>query len=257
VNPRRQTGARSAIADALEERLALMAPARRLRLALGDEVVSAYAGGRPLRLLDAGTGDGLLALALAKRHPEWTVLGVDLREDMLAGARERARARGLDNVSFERADLTQALDRSGFDVVLALECLSEIPDDQQALRVMAAALAPGGLFATHVPESSWRPVLPGSSSTWREQVRQGYSADEIAAAVRGAGLEQVEVRPTYRTTATVAQEMRDRIKDSGLAIRAAAFPALAAAVRLERWGITGGRANALLALGRRPRQPRA
>lgn len=252
MNARRQTGARSAIAAALEERLALMAPARRLRLALGDEAVSAYAGGRPLRLLDAGTGDGLLALALAKRHPEWTVLGVDLREDMLAGARERAQARGLDNVSFEQADLTRTLERSGFDAVLALECLSEIPDDEQALGVMAGALVPGGLFAAHVPESSWRPVLRGSSSTWREQVRQGYSADQIAAALRQAGLEQVEVRPTYRTTATLAQEIRDRIKDSGLPVRAAAFPALAAAVRLERWGVTGGRANALLAIARRP-----
>src|SRR5205823_9654053 len=143
------------------------------------------------------------------------------RDDMLAGARERARARGLDNVSFERADLTEALERSGFDAVLALECLSEIPDDQQALRVMAEAVAPGGLFAAHVPESSWRLVLRGSSPTWRDQVRQGYRSEEIAADLRRAGLEQVEVRPTYRFTATLAQEARDRIKDSGLAVRAA------------------------------------
>jgi hypothetical protein len=60
------------------------------------------------------------------------------------------------------------------------------------------------------------------------------------------------VRPTFRVTAAVAQEIRDRIKGSPLAVRAAVFPALAAAVRLERWGITGGRAHALLATGRRP-----
>lgn len=179
------------------------------------------------------------------------MLGVDLRENLLDGARARARARGLANVRFASANLTQPLPGSGFDGVVAIECLSEISDDQQALRMMALALAPGGLFVAHVPERSWRAILPGSASTYREQVRQGYSADEIAAALRRSGLDQVEVRPTFRATVAVAQEIRDRIKGSSLAIRAAAFPALAAAVRLERWGITGGRPHALLAVGRR------
>lgn len=240
------------VAAGLEERLALMAPARRLRLALADEVASAFAGDRPIRVLDAGVSDGLLTLAVAKRHPAWQVLGVDLRENLLDGARKRATARGLANARFEVADLTAPLAGGPFDVVLAIECLSEIPDDAGALARMAEVLVPGGLLVAQVPEQSWRPVLRGSEATWREQVRQGYSTEGIGAALGAAGLEEVEVRPTYRATAMVAQEVRDRIKGSALAVRAAAFPLLAAAVRLERWGATGGRANALLAIGRRP-----
>ncbi|MEK6276815.1 MAG: methyltransferase domain-containing protein [Actinomycetota bacterium] len=247
-----QTGLGAKLAALIEERLALMAPARRLRLALADDIVTRYAGERPIRVLDAGAGDGLLSLAIAKRHPRWSVLGVDLRADLLDGARARARSRSLHNASFEPADLTEPLPASGFDVVLALECLSEIPDDEQALQMMAAALAPGGLLVVQVPDREWRPLLSGSAATWREQVRQGYSAEQIAAALRRSGLERVDVQPTFRTTAALAQEIRDRIKDSNLAIRAAAFPVLAAAVRLERWGITGGRPNALLAVARRP-----
>jgi trans-aconitate methyltransferase len=236
----------------LEERLALMAPSRRLRLVLADEVLTGYAGNRPIRLLDAGCGDGLLSLALAKRHPDWTVVGADRRDDLLAGARARARARSLRNVSFELVDLTQPMPESGFDAVIALECLHEIPDDEQALRTMAAALAPGGLLAIQVPDRDWVPVLPGSAATWREEVRHGYGAGEITAALRRAGVERVELRPTYRSLVAAAQEVRDRIKGSSLALRVAAFPALAAAVRLERWGLTWGRANATLALARRP-----
>ena len=82
------------LAAVLEERLALMAPARRLRLALADEIVSAEAGGRPIRLIDAGSGDGLLSLALAKRHPDWTVVGVDLRDDLLEGGPRAGYGRG-------------------------------------------------------------------------------------------------------------------------------------------------------------------
>ena len=55
-------GALGKLRAILEERLALMAPSRRLRLALADEVLSGEATGGTLRVLDAGCGDGLLTL---------------------------------------------------------------------------------------------------------------------------------------------------------------------------------------------------
>jgi len=238
----------------LEERLALMAPARRLRLKLADRVLSEFAGDRPIRVLDAGCGDGLLSLALAKRHPEWTLVGVDLREDMLAGARARAEGRGLSNITFQAGDLLQPLPLSGFDVVIALECLSEIPDDEGALRTMAGALAPGGLLAVQVPDREWQPVLPGSATTWREQVRQGYDAAGLEALLARVGLKGASFQGTYRSLVAGAQEIRDRIKGSPLPLRLLAFPFLAAAVRLEHHGITWGRPNAIFATAHRPTQ---
>lgn len=238
----------------LEERLALMAPARRLRLRAAERALGGYAGGRPLRLLDAGCGDGLLTLALAKRHPEWTLLGIDLREDLLEGARKRAAARGLGNVEFRSADLLRPLPFGGFEAVIALECLSEIPDDEAALAAMSGAAAPGALLAVQVPDQDWRPVLPGSATTWREQVRQGYTQGGIEALLAKTGLERVEAQGTYRSLAAAAQEIRDRIKGTPLPVRLLAFPFLAAAVRLESLGITWGRPNAIFATGRRPAQ---
>jgi len=238
----------------LEERLALMAPARRLRLALAEGAVAACLGDASrLRVLDAGCGDGLLSLAMAKRHPNWALVGVDLREDLLDGARKRAVARGLPNARFVSGNLEQPLPERDRDAVTAVECLSEIPDDRQALRMMREALRPGGLIVVQVPERDWRPVLPGSPGTWREQVRQGYTAEQLQALLEETGFTEVEVRPTYRSLAAAAQEIRDRIKDRGLLIRLLAFPFLAGAVRLERAGLTWGRGNALLASGRRER----
>lgn len=248
----KRDGLRARARGGLEERIALMAPSRRLRLALAEEALAEFSGGRPLRVLDAGSGDGLPSLLIAKRHPSWTLVGMDLSESLLAGARERAANRGLENVSFRKADLTRPpLPEAGFDAVIALECLNEIPDDRAALRTMAESLAPGGLAVVQAPEAQWKPILKGSDPTWREEVRHGYSAAELAAALRDAGLERVEVRPTFHATAELAQEIRDRIKDRGLALRAAAFPAMVAAVRAERLGLTGGRPNALFSLSRR------
>ena len=247
----RRHGPAGTLSAALEERLALMAPARRLRLALANRIVTDYAGERPIRVLDAGAGDGLLSLALAKRHPAWSLLGLDFRERLLDGARARAQARSLGNARFQPADLTRPLPESGFDVVLALECLSEISDDEAALRSMAAALAPDGLLVVQVPGHDWEPVLPGSAPTWRHQVRQGYSSDDLVAKLRRAGLDRIAVRPTYHAPVVLAQEATDRIKRAPVAIRAAAFPLMAAPVRLERWGATAGRPRALIATARR------
>ena len=178
---------RARVDGALEERLALMAPARRERLALASRALAAGGGRGKLRIIDAGCGDGLLTIALARKHPDWAFLGVDLRDDMLEGARIRARSRSLENVSFVAGNLELPLPERGRDAVLAIECLSEIPDDRLALQRMTEALAPGGLLVVHVPERDWRPVLSGSATTWREQVRQGYGAAELAYALRRRG----------------------------------------------------------------------
>ena len=232
-----------------------MAPSRRLRLALAERAAAKFAAGRPIRLLDAGCGDGLLSLEIARHHPDWEVVGFDLREEALSSAADRARRHGIGNVGFQAADLTRELPESGFDAVLGIECLSEIPDDRAALAAMAGAIAAGGLFVVQAPEANWRPVLKSSAGTWREQVRQGYTAPELGEALAEAGLEQVEIEPTYRSTAALAQELRDRIKGSSPAVRALAFPPCAAAVRFELWGLTWGRANALLGTARKPAEP--
>jgi 2-polyprenyl-3-methyl-5-hydroxy-6-metoxy-1,4-benzoquinol methylase len=234
----------------LEERIALMAPARRLRLKVAEAVLSEFAGGKPIRVLDGGCGDGLLSLALAKRHPSWQVVGVDLRSDLLQGARARAHGRGLDNVTFEVADLLRPLPVSRFDAVIALECLSEIPDDEAALRTLGAALRPDGLLIAQVPDADWRPVLRGSATTWREQVRQGYASADLAAMLERAGLSVASLQGTYRSLAAAAQEVRDRIKERSLPLRLLAFPFLAGAVVLEYRGLSWGRPNAILAIAR-------
>jgi SAM-dependent methyltransferase len=243
---------RARLEAGLEERLALAAPARRLRLAVVDEVLAERVAGGALRVLDAGCGDGLITLALAKRYPGCSFLGVDVREGLLNAARARAHARRRLNVRFQHADVTRKLPEGGFDVVLAIECLEEIEDDRAALRAIAAALAPGGMLLVQVPERTWRAILPGSPSMWRDQVRQGYGADELSEVLQEAGLEAVSVRPTFRGTVVVAQELADRFRQAPLPARAAVFPAIAAAVRLERLGMTWGRGHALLALAVRP-----
>ncbi len=77
-------------------------------------------------VLDVGTGTGRAALQLAKAGAR--VTGVDASEEMLAVARERAAADGID-VTFRQGDAhaVNVPDRS-FDVVVCLRVLMHTPD---------------------------------------------------------------------------------------------------------------------------------
>ena len=242
-------GPRVSVRGALEERLALMAPARRLRLALADQVLSARLGERPVRVLDAGCGDGLLSLALAKRHPEWTFLGARPARGHARAARARGPRRAASPTSSSKpADLRSRCRAEGMDAVIALECLSEIPDDEQALRMMAGALAPGGLLVAQVPERGWRPVL-------RAAPRPGASRSARATPLRSsppccarAGLEPVEVR---RPTAPRRRRAGAAGPDQGLRPRGANARLPGPGGVRCGWsgsGVTWGQPNAILAV---------
>jgi release factor glutamine methyltransferase len=63
------------------------------------------------RLVDVGTGSGVLAITLAAERPELEISAVDLSEDALALARENALLLGVsDRITFHRSDLLDDLD---------------------------------------------------------------------------------------------------------------------------------------------------
>jgi SAM-dependent methyltransferase len=238
--------------EILERHVRELPPGRRLRQELARASIERFADGRPLRVLDAGAGEGLLATALGRRHPDWTVAAVDLSEDALALGRELAEERRAANVRFEQADVTKPLGTSEYDAVAALECLLEIEEDEAALRSFAAALRPGGLFVAHVPERSWAPLLRSSRPAWKLEVRHGYDRDEIVSLLERAGLRVERVRPTTRGTLQLAEELRERVRDARLTVRAAAFPLMRTALALERAGATWGPARGFYIEARKP-----
>jgi len=72
-----------------------------------------------LKILDVGTGSGVIALSLAAKLPQSQVRGVDISEEALSLARENANRLGLaDRVEFSKNDLLENLSER-FDVIVA------------------------------------------------------------------------------------------------------------------------------------------
>ena len=99
------------------------------------------------RVLDVGTGTGVVSLQAAQRvRPSGKVVGIDLSEAMLTVAKTKAAQTGLTNyVEFSKMDAEALeLENQSFDVVLSLFALLHFPNPLLALKEMFRVLRPGG-----------------------------------------------------------------------------------------------------------------
>ena len=168
---------------------------------------------RPLRVLDAGSGRGDLAIAVAKQHPNWQVIGVDLALDRAAYAVEAAKYLGLKNLEFRIGDLATLGLENEFDLIVNSDVLEHIEDDRSVLRNLFRALRPGGHLIVTSPSIPQRKHL--RLVRWRERrinfsvrdyghVRHGYSKRDIEDKFREAGGRVVSTYFTFGFFGTLA-----------------------------------------------------
>jgi ubiquinone/menaquinone biosynthesis C-methylase UbiE len=97
------------------------------------------------RVMDAGTGTGHTALAVAPLVAE--VVAVDLTPSMLEQGRTLAAERGITNVQFATGDIEHLEFADGsFDVVVSRYSAHHYPHPARAVAEIARVLKPGGVF---------------------------------------------------------------------------------------------------------------
>lgn len=102
-----------------------------------------------IRVLDIGCGRGLAVLHLAARYPNSRFVGYDLSAPALEQARRQAREQSLNNVAFERRDLTgfdSEANRAEFDLITAFDAIHDQADPQGVLNGIQLALSSNGIF---------------------------------------------------------------------------------------------------------------
>ncbi|MDT9691350.1 class I SAM-dependent methyltransferase [Streptomyces sp. P9(2023)] len=101
------------------------------------------------RILDVGSGPGVITALLAEAFPLAEAVAVDATPELLERARERAEVKGLaDRVTTLRAELPADFDALGeADLIWAGNSTHHIGDQRSALASFAGLLRPGGLIA--------------------------------------------------------------------------------------------------------------
>lgn len=135
--------------------------ARRARDPEFVELEREIAAVRARRVLDAGSGEGGVALAVAARHPEAHVEGIEVAATNVRIA--RLLARRTPNVAFrqglaEEAHLAFAPET--FDLAYSFAVLEHVRDVDTTVDSILTVLRPGGRFCFVVPMHEFRVVGP-------------------------------------------------------------------------------------------------
>lgn len=102
--------------------------------------------GEGRRVLDIGCGAGATSLAMARRlGPEGLALGVDISGPLVEAAKARARAEGLAQAAFVKADAqTYAFEPRDFDAVISRFGVMFFDDPQAAFANIRRGVRPDG-----------------------------------------------------------------------------------------------------------------
>jgi demethylmenaquinone methyltransferase/2-methoxy-6-polyprenyl-1,4-benzoquinol methylase len=165
-------------------------------------------------LLDIATGTGDIAFEARRRVPDLRVVAADLTLPMM---RVGQRRNGAGALSWQAADtLHLPYTAAAFDAVTSGYLFRNVPDIPGALAEQVRVLKPGGwlvtLDTTPPPHNLLRPfiglhlryvipllgrIVTGQRDAYRylpESTLGFKTADELAALMRAAGLEQVQYR---------------------------------------------------------------
>ncbi|MCZ4554767.1 methyltransferase domain-containing protein [Rhodococcus maanshanensis] len=110
------------------------------------------------RLLDVGCGDGFITLALARRLPRGSVVGVDVSAKMIDKARSRPVPDGA-SAAFLVADARELPFEDEFDVVVSFNALHWVSEQRRALAGFARAAHPSARGIIQMVCASERPSL--------------------------------------------------------------------------------------------------
>ncbi len=147
------------------------------------------------RVLDVGTGVGLLALGIADAvGPSGRVCGIDISESVLEIARRQTGSRAT--IELRAADATSVpYEDDSFDVGVSTQVYEYVPDVNAALRELCRVLRPGGRAL--VIDTDWDSIVWRSSDdermgrvleAWKEHAAHPDLPRRLAPLLRRVGL---------------------------------------------------------------------
>ncbi len=101
---------------------------------------------RGATVIDIGSGGGMDCMLAAKQvGPSGTVIGIDMTDAMLERSSGAARAAGLVNIRFEKADMNRLpLADESVDVVISNGVINLAPDKEAVFAELFRVVKPGG-----------------------------------------------------------------------------------------------------------------
>ncbi|KAF7546298.1 hypothetical protein G7046_g9337 [Stylonectria norvegica] len=172
-----------------------------------------------LKLLDVGAGSGTISTSLAKYMPDGQVIATDISDEILYQAKESAQAKGVANISFQKANVYELpFADATFDVTHAHQVLCHLDAPCDAIREMLRVTKPGGVVALRESDMHmwciW-PEIPAllkfhdlSIKTLEANGGQGKGGRQLVSWVMKTGVTREDITASFGTWCYSAPEDR-------------------------------------------------
>lgn len=159
------------------------------------------------RVLDIGTGSGLLAIELAKAHANWQIIGIDVSENMLQLARQNAAKRGVIDKNDFQWGAAEALpfNDNYFSLVISHASLHLWKEPLKVFKEIARVTVPGGycLIWDNIRLTAFNPLLTlagwamgmnaAQRRLWLQAMRSSYTLGEVGALLTKTTLKDAQI----------------------------------------------------------------
>lgn len=179
------------------------ATAQAVNASLGCGVPTAVADLHPGEtVLDLGSGGGADVLISARRvGPTGKAIGLDMTDEMLQLAQANAAEAGVTNVEFLKGYIEKIpLPDESVDVVISNCVINLSGDKSKVLAEAARVLRPGGRFAVSdvIADPDMDSATRADMAAFTGCIAGALTEDQFRAALREAGMAEVEITPTHR-----------------------------------------------------------
>ncbi|MCC7576528.1 MAG: methyltransferase domain-containing protein [Methanomethylovorans sp.] len=158
------------------------------------------------KVLEAGCGIGAQTVILSKNSPHADITSIDISENSLKTAQQRARDRSISNVTFRQADIFDLpFEDERFDHVFVCFVLEHLEQPLKALQKLKRVLKKGGTITVIEGDHGscfFHPETEAALQAWRSlivsQAMLGGNSlvgRQVYPLLRKAGFRDVEVSP--------------------------------------------------------------
>ena len=168
-------------------------------------------------ILDAGSGFGQYEYYMAKKHRDWRIKAVDVKEEQVEDCNSFFQKTGFNNVQLEVADLTKYIEPNTYDMILCVDVMEHIEEDELVFSNYHKSLKKGGMLLVSTPSDQGGSdvhhhdhdeyVNDGTLSFVDEHVRDGYGIQEIEDKMKRAGFSKTEVHYQYGKPGKIAWQL--------------------------------------------------
>lgn len=160
-------------------------------------------------ICDAGSGFGQYSYFLAKHKNNYTIDSLDVMEKQIADCNAFFKKVGLNNATFQFADLTKPFATNKYDLILCVDVMEHILEDVDVFTNYHQAMKTGAMLLISTPSDQGGSDVHEETgeSFIGEHVRDGYPVAEMAEKLKTAGFEKMEILYSYGNPGKIAWKL--------------------------------------------------